>query len=131
MLYDIVPKLVISQIIDVHHDLIQYRSRLFISAVLQYPLNNSTSICMDAQAIDIVSDGNNDEVKCLRRHLLNALLDNVVAVLVVDAVKNSIFQFTHQQLLLRERDDFECFLDYSAPVHGLGEFEDIAKQLVC
>lgn len=51
----------------------------------------------------MVSDWLNDEVKSFRGHLLNALLNNMVTVLIINAVKDSVLQLRDQKLLLRQR----------------------------
>ena len=61
---------------------------MFLSAVFQDPLNDSAPISMNAQSEDVVSDRLNDEVESLRRHLLNALLNHMVSILVMNAVQH-------------------------------------------
>jgi hypothetical protein len=41
-----------------------------------------------------------DEVNAVIGHLFHTLLDDMVAILVMDAVKHTVLQLTHQQLLL-------------------------------
>ena len=56
--------------------------------MFQDPLNDSAPISMNAQSEDVVSDRLNDEVESLRRHLLNALLNHMVSILVMNAVQH-------------------------------------------
>lgn len=54
--------------------------------MFQYSLNDSAAISMNAQGVDMVSHRLNDEVECFGWHLLNAFLDHMVPILVVNAI---------------------------------------------
>ena len=58
---------------------------------------------MKAEVFDMIrllEDRVNDEINLLTRHPLDAFLDDMVTVLVINAINNSIFEFLHEQLFL-------------------------------
>lgn len=59
---------------------------------------------MDTQIFNVYLNWHNYKVDILVWHLLDALLDHMVAVLVKYALKNGIFEFTHQKNLLLQTD---------------------------
>ena len=56
--------------------------------MLQDSLDDSAAIGMNAQTVHVVSDWLYDEVESLRRHLLNAFLNHMIPILVMDAVQH-------------------------------------------
>ncbi len=58
---------------------------MFPSAILKDSLDHSAPVGMDAKLTDVVVYWHYDEVDALGWHLLNALLNHVVAVLVKNA----------------------------------------------
>lgn len=86
MLNDVVSKLVLSQIVEVAQDLINDRSWLLVRAVFQDSLDDSTTVRVDTQLQSMVCDGLHYELDVLKRHLFNAFLDHMVAILVMDTV---------------------------------------------
>ena len=62
-----------------------------------------------------------NELYILRGHLLNALLNHVVPILVEYALKDCVFQLTHQKDLLLQAYVFQCPLYNPAPVHTLSQ----------
>lgn len=85
---------------------------------------------MDTEVASVLNDWSDYEFNGVTRHLLDALLNYVVSILVVDAVEHAVLELGHEQLLLVELNDLEGLLDYSAAVHGLGELEHVLQQLV-
>ena len=70
-----------------------------------------------------------DEVEVGRVDALDALLDHVVAVLVLDALEHVSLQLGNDDLLLRARDALQGLLDHSAPVHLQGQGLNLSPQL--
>lgn len=117
MLNDIVTELVLSEIANLDENLLHDRPHLLICTPLQDSLDHSATVSLDAHVEYIFRDGVYNKLDIAGRHLLNALLDNVVAVLVEDAVHNVLFELSHQDLLLRQSYVLQGFLDHATPVH--------------
>jgi len=67
-----------------------------ILAVLKASLNDSASICMDTQMLNLASKGLEDERNVLSVATLDGLLDDVVSVLVLDASQHIFLQFANE-----------------------------------
>jgi hypothetical protein len=100
MLDHIVSKLVLCKGMNVYKYLFKYRSALQFVTILQNALNHSAAIGMDAELINVLSHWLNHEVDDLCRHFLNAFLDNMVSILVINAFDNRVFEFRDKKLLL-------------------------------
>ena len=70
-----------------------------------------------------------DELETGRLHGFYALLDHVVAVLILDALENALLQFSYDPLLLVQGDALQGFLDHSAAVHLEREWLDVGTKL--
>jgi len=57
-------------------------------AVLQDPLNDSTTIRMGGENVDLSSESFDDELNVLSWHTFDSFLHDVVAVLVLDTLQN-------------------------------------------
>ena len=57
-------------------------------AVLQDSLNDSTTIRMGCENVDLSSESFDDELNVLSWHTFDSLLHDVVAVLVLDTFQN-------------------------------------------
>lgn len=72
-------------------------------AVFKDPLDHSAAIGMNAERADgvlLLLNCGNDELYLLVRHLLDALLDHMVSILVEDAVKDGVAKLLDEKLLL-------------------------------
>jgi len=117
VLDDVVAELVVGQVRDLGQDLIQDRSRLAISTMLEDPLDDPTAVGVDAEVDDVLLDGRHYKFQGLWGHLLYALLDHMVPILVIDAGKDLVLQLRDQELLLGQGDHFQGLLDHSASIH--------------
>ena len=70
------------------------------------------------------------EVDMLAGHLLNALLNDVVAILVLDAGCHIFSQLIHNGHLFVESDDLKCFLNNTASIHVERQFLHFALDLL-
>ena len=96
-------------------------------------MDYSAAICVNAELADCVfmlCHSSDNEIDGIMRHLLNALLDNVVSILVIDTVEHCILKLLDQELLLVNRYEFECLLDNSASIHRLCQLKHGTKQLI-
>ena len=76
-------------------NLVKNRSSLIVWAVLQNPLNHSTTVCVDAQILYMLLDWYDDEIDLLGGHLLYTFLDDMVSILVEDALQNRVLELTN------------------------------------
>lgn len=134
VLDDIVSKLIIGELVDISHDCVQDGPCLVVSAILKNPLYDSASVGVQTELADslgLVKHRVDDELDRLLRHLLDAFLDHMVAILIIDTVKHCILQLLYEELLLIESDHFEGLLHNPTAVHGLCQLENIAEELLC
>lgn len=90
MLDNIIPKLIFYERMEFPKDLIDYWSCLFLCAILQDSLDYSTSICMYTKLTSILSNLLNNKINGIRRHFLNTFLDNMITILVINALNNRV-----------------------------------------
>ena len=93
MLDHIVAVLVLDESLDVSVELLQDGRGLVPGAVLQDPLDDPAAVGVGGEVVDLPSEGVNDELEPGGLHRLDALLDHVVAVLVLHALQNVPVQF--------------------------------------
>ena len=79
--------------------------------------------------LDLVKEGSVDEPDGLWSTTLNGLLDDVVAVLILDAFHDMVLKLTHQRGLLLNQDVLQRFLHDSAAVHLQAQIQDLAAHL--
>jgi hypothetical protein len=116
----IVAKLVLSKGLDVQDDCLDYRVGLGVMTFLEDPLNNSATIGVEAQVLHmvrLVEDGVKYEVYLFTRHFLNAFLDDMIPVLIINAINDGFLKLLNKQLLLFKGNYFESFLYNSAAIH--------------
>ena len=79
------------------HDayLFQNRSSLFLRTVFKDSLNDSAPIRVHTQTVHMFYHWLYDELYTLMWHFLYTLLYDMVSILVMNAVKHSIFEFTN------------------------------------
>lgn len=76
--------------------------------VLQHPLNDTASIRMCSETVDLALESIDDELDVLRRDSFDSFLDNMVAILVSHTLKNMMFKFFNHGCLLVSQDMFQC-----------------------
>ena len=70
-----------------------------------------------------------DELETGRLHGFYALLDHVVAVLILDALQDAFLQLGDDPLLLLQGDALQGLLDHPAAVHLEREWLDVGSKL--
>lgn len=127
MLNNIVSELVIRQVVEVLEDRLQDRLGLLVLAVLQDALDHTAAVGVHAElaySLSLFSDSADNEVDSLIGKLLDALLDHMVPVLVIDAVQHGVLKLLNKQLLLIEGDELQSLLHDATAIHGLRQLED-------
>ena len=120
----IVAKLVLGKGLDVQDDCLNNRVGLGVMAFLEDSLNNSATIGVEAQVLHmvrLVEDGVKDEVNLLTGHFLNAFLDDMISILIINAINDGFLKLLNKQLLLFKGNYFESFLYNSAAIHRLSK----------
>ena len=129
----IVTKLVLSKGLDVQDDCLNNRVGLGVMAFLEDSLNNSAAIGVEAQVLHMVrliQDGVKYEVNLVTGHFLNAFLDDMISVLIINTINYGFLKLLNKQLLLLKRNYFESFLHNSAAIHRLSQLQHIPKKLL-
>ena len=94
--------------------------------MLKDPLDDSASIRMCGERVDLAIEGIDNELDVLRQDSLDCLLDNMVPVLVLDAFENVSLEFANENVLSLWSDVLECFLYDATAVHLHGEGEHVS-----
>mmetsp|Transcript_14632 Transcript_14632/g.17552 ORF Transcript_14632/g.17552 Transcript_14632/m.17552 type:complete len:91 (+) Transcript_14632:93-365(+) len=89
--------------------------------MLQQPLDHPAAVGVHSELNVLVSERFDDKLYAGRRDLLNALLYDVIAVLVPHALHHVALKLPHQRNLLVEAQNVDRLLDDPAPVHLQGE----------
>ncbi len=92
MLYHIVAELVFRQRMDFCQNLVQNRTRVVLRPVFQHALDHSAAVGVHTQLTCVVNNRQNNEFNLVARHLLYAFLNNMVAILVIDALYDVVFE---------------------------------------
>lgn len=88
MLSDIIAILICDEHRRTLVQLLQNSDLIMRLAVLQDPLNDSTTIRMGGENVDLSSESFDDELNVLSWHTFDSFLHDVVAVLVLDTLQN-------------------------------------------
>ena len=88
MLDHVVAILVLDQGLDVAVELLQDGGGLLGGAVLENALDHATAVRMGGEVVHLALERVYDELQPTWLHSLDALLHNMVPVLVLDALKN-------------------------------------------
>lgn len=72
--------------------------------MFQHTLNNPTAIRMRCQTMYLSGESVNNELDMFCRDSLDSLLNNMIAVLVLDTFEHIIFQLFYQESLLVGKD---------------------------
>lgn len=97
MLNHIVAKLIFCEDINICENGIKNRSSLSIMTIFKDSLNDSTSISMNAKLAYCfwMDNGLHDEVYCIVWHFLNALLNNMISILIKYTIKDWVFKLLY------------------------------------
>lgn len=128
MLYSLIPLLVFSEPFQLRQYSLNDRFDQAMVALLQHALDNPTpvGVLCEYEAVPLERFNNMVHHGFLLAHGLDDLLDDVVAVLVLDQLADAVFQFGGHQSSLFGFGYFDCFLHYSATLHVFGVFVDVA-----
>lgn len=89
--------------------------------VFENTLNDAAAIGVGGELVDLVVERVDDELRVGNRNGLNDLLDDVVAVLILDALHYVAFKLLDEARLLFAGDNLEGLLHDTATVHLQGE----------
>jgi hypothetical protein len=101
-----------------------YRLCLEVLWSFQATLYDPTTIRVQTEMLDLSQEGRIDESDRVRVATLDGLLDNVVAVLVLDALHDVVLQLTHQGGLLFDQDVLQSLLGARVTKIDRGKKED-------
>ena len=117
MLDDIVAELIRDEVGRACMEFTKNRFTINFFAVLEHPLDNPATIRVGCKSVHLATERVDDELDIVRRNSLNCLLNNVVTVLVSNALQHMILQlFDHRGLLVGE-DMLEGLLNNTATIH--------------
>ena len=85
---------------------------------------------MNTELTSVLNYWRNYELDRVTRHFLDALLDDVISILIIDTIQNAVLELRYQQLLLVKLNHLQSLLDYSATIHRLGQLKHVLEQLV-
>ena len=88
--------------------LLQDRRSGGLFAVLEHTLYDTTAIGVSSQALDLSGKGMDDKLDVLCWYPLDGLLNDMVAVLVLDTLQDLVLQFLYERCLLIDQDVFDC-----------------------
>ena len=86
MLNHVIPILVLCQFVDRREYLVLDASGLVLTALLEYPLDDPASVGVCTHLKHTLTYRVDDELHLVRGKLLDALLNNVIPVLIIDAI---------------------------------------------
>lgn len=75
--------------------------------MLQTALDDTAAICVDAERVDLVGESAKDEVNILGFATFDSFLNDMVAILVLDASYDVVFEFSNKCSLLIIEDVIE------------------------
>mmetsp|Transcript_28130 Transcript_28130/g.67574 ORF Transcript_28130/g.67574 Transcript_28130/m.67574 type:complete len:246 (+) Transcript_28130:248-985(+) len=110
VLHDVVAKLVPSQLVEAVHHSLEDAGDLLRGAVLNQALQDSAPVRLHGHALHVLMHGMNDKINVPHRHHLDALLDHVAPVLVLDALHHVVGQFLGQGDLLGQGHGLQSLL---------------------
>lgn len=87
--------------------LLENKSPCWLFTMLEHSLDNAASIRVDRETADTALESLDDELYMLHRDTLNSFLNDVVAILVLDAFQDIFLKLFHQQRLLVSQDVFQ------------------------
>ena len=100
---------------------------LALAAVLKDPLNHPATVRVGGEGEHLPVEGINDKLNLLRGDPLDALLDDMIAILVLDAAEDvAVELFDHSDLMVKV-DLLQGLLDDPAAVHLERELQNMAS----
>ena len=99
-------------------EFLQYRRSGRLFAMFEHALYDTATVRMSSQALNLSSKGIDDELDVLCRYALDSLLNDVIAVLIFDALEDLILQFLHQGGLLVGQNMFNCLYKLAWAFHA-------------
>mmetsp|Transcript_27421 Transcript_27421/g.52220 ORF Transcript_27421/g.52220 Transcript_27421/m.52220 type:complete len:394 (-) Transcript_27421:377-1558(-) len=131
VLNDVVPVLVLRQLARCPEDL-GHDAALLLgqSAVLQHALNHAAPVGVRGQLQHVAEKRRHHKCQVLRSHSLDALLDDVVAVLVAHAPLHVPVQLLNELQLLGLLYHLQRLLHYAAAVHLQTQRQHVALELL-
>lgn len=132
MLNDVVAKLIFCKDCDICENIVNYGPCLRLLAVFKDSLDYSTTIGVETKFYHILwmlTDWFNYEINSIIWHFFDALLNYMIAILIIDTVKNRILKLLNQKFLLVQRYNFKSFLNNSTTIHGFRELQNITQEL--
>lgn len=93
MLRHIIPILILDKCIGTNMEFLQQRSLCSLVAVLEHPLDHTTTVRMSGKSMDLTVKCLDDELYMFGGDSLNGFLDYVVSVLIFDTFQNMTIQF--------------------------------------
>ena len=99
-------------------EFLQYRRSGRLFAMFEHALYDTATVRMSSQALNLSSKGIDDELDVLCRYALDSLLNDVIAVLIFDALEDLMFQFLHEGRLLIGQDMFNCLYELAWPFNA-------------
>mmetsp|Transcript_24169 Transcript_24169/g.52594 ORF Transcript_24169/g.52594 Transcript_24169/m.52594 type:complete len:300 (-) Transcript_24169:770-1669(-) len=121
---------VCSQEIDARSKTVQQVLELLGGTVLQKTLDDTTSIHMAGHSHRVGLDSQNDEIYRIWWHLLDASLDDMVAMHAVDAGHDIFLQLLRHVLLGLAGNAFNGLLYYPTSIDVVGQVQDFRPHFV-
>lgn len=93
-------------------------------------LDDSTTIRMQTEMLDLVKESFVDEPDGFGSTALDGFLDDMIAILIFDALQDVVLQLTNKCGLLFHEDVLERLLHNSTAVHLQAQSEDLTSHLI-
>ena len=103
----VVSVLILNELICASMKLIQNRCSSIFDAVFQHALNDTATVWMHRQSLDLAVESLDDELNVLGRNSLDGLLDHVIAILVLDTLQHVIVELFDERGLLINQNVLE------------------------
>lgn len=100
MLYNIIAVLILRENVNLRQNLIFNRSSFSLRAFLENSLDHSAAVSMNTKFKNIFCHEIYDEVQFFMWKSFNALLDNMVSILIKYTILDHFSQFRSQKFLL-------------------------------
>ena len=100
MLRDVVTILIDDQCWSTSVEFLQDRRSGGLFAVFEHTLDDTAAIRMSSQALDLSSKGVDDELDVLGGYTFDSFLNDMISILIFDALEDLVLQFLRQRRLL-------------------------------
>jgi len=113
------------------HDVVNDLLLLLVAGHEQHLLDHSTAVGVHAELLQFAHHSLHDEVRLLVVQVLEALLDHVVSVLVLNQLEHvDVLEFVDEEVPLVLVGELEGLLNDSAAVLAAGQLHHLAQDLV-